>query len=765
VALVGIAVLAAAGTPGARAAGNPYVPPLALAPAQAYAVGSWPESVAVGDFNGDGRNDVALSTSYYFDAANDFKVFLFLQQPDGSLALQARYDTDGQYGNRMGLAAGDLNGDGLTDLALATAAGVDVFLQAVGGLDLPVLVGAPGASEVEIGDLNGDGVPDLVVNAASIGLLVGNGDGTFAPVQPVAAGQTEIEVADVTGDGRADIVGLSGSVLVAPQQADGTIGGPLSYSSGGGPFVSGLAVGDVTGDGRVDVVVAAGGNRPSSHIRVLPQTLLGTLGTPIELGSYDIPEPVEVADMNGDGRSDVVTLHGGWNAAGVYLQRPDGSLRTEKLFGIPYASHYNTKGLALGDINGDGLPDIVEADYNSGLVVLRSGPTAREWGLNNVGQLGNGVTSASTRAVGPFGTARVVDLKAGGYHTLAVNGDGTVSAWGLNHVGQLGTGSTAPWVLTPELVPGMSGVSSVAGGAYHSLALRGDGTVWSWGWNRYGQLGDGTTADRRTSAQVPGLGQVTGIAAGAMHSVAVTADGSAWSWGNNIVGQLGTGAAGDSAVPVKVPGITGVTAVSAGAFHSLALKADGTVWSWGWGAFGQLGTGGTADSRVPVHVPGLSGVVAVAAGYYHDVALKADGTVWAWGLNHVGQLGNGSTTSALLPVPVAGLAGVRSIGAGAFHSLASTGATAMAWGWNAYGQLGNGSTTDSHVPVAVPGIGGVVSLSGGVSHSVAVAATSIPGVLAPSALESSRTRDKTRPGMPPPPGRPAPTDLVVLPAT
>jgi alpha-tubulin suppressor-like RCC1 family protein len=166
-----------------------------------------------------------------------------------------------------------------------------------------------------------------------------------------------------------------------------------------------------------------------------------------------------------------------------------------------------------------------------------------------------------------------------------------------------------------------------------------------------------------------GLSDVINVAAGASHSLAVKTDGTVWAWGYNNYGQLGNNTTVQKNAPVQVSGLSGVTNVAAGESYSLALKRDGTVWAWGWNLFGQLGDNTTVDKSTPVQVSGLSDVIAVAAGYYHSLALKRDGTVWAWGYNGNGALGDGTTASSSTPVQVQGLGAVTLMAAGRFHSL------------------------------------------------------------------------------------------------
>ncbi|WP_018587541.1 Ig-like domain repeat protein [Salinispora arenicola] len=316
--------------------------------------------------------------------------------------------------------------------------------------------------------------------------------------------------------------------------------------------------------------------------------------------------------------------------------------------------------------------------------------------------------------------------------SAAAGPPGTGLAWGLNNVGQLGDGTTTD-SSTPVAVgvPAGTTVTAVAAGEFHSVAVTSTGTVLAWGYNDVGQLGDGSTTSSSTpvAVDVPAGTTVTAVAAGDRHSLAVTSTGTVSAWGANTDGQLGDGTTTSSSTPVAVdvPAGTTVTAVAAGGAHSVAVTSAGTVLAWGNNNFGQLGDGTTTDSSTPVAVdlPAGTTVTAVAAGKFHSVAVTSAGTVLAWGFNDSGQLGDGTTTNRSTPVAVDLPAGttVTAVAAGGFHSVAVTSAgTVLAWGFNNFGQLGDGTTTDSSTPVAVdlPAGTTVTALAAGELHSLAV---------------------------------------------
>jgi len=343
-------------------------------PYQAYRVGSWPESVAVGDVTGDGRGDVLLATEEYNDPDNDFKLFFFRQLDSGGLDSPIRFETGG-HGAELGMAVGDLTNDGLNDVALATGPdGISLYRQVDGTIVGPEFISGTSGSQVKIADMDSDGLNDMVIYRGLTGIIIARNTGFGFTTLSVTAQwpQTEIEVGDVTGDGRLDVVGYSCAwIRVYPQVADLHFGPPVTYELEHELCAEGLDVGDFSGDGRDDVAVTMGDFLPHPRVDLLLQNADGTLDPPLQYFGLDAPEPVEDLDMDGDGCRDAVTVHGGWYAAGVYLQTALGTLAPEQLFDLPYATHYHPNALALGDFSGDGRPDIAVADYLHGLVVLR----------------------------------------------------------------------------------------------------------------------------------------------------------------------------------------------------------------------------------------------------------------------------------------------------------------------------------------------------------------------------------------------------------
>lgn len=295
-------------------------------------------------------------------------------------------------------------------------------------------------------------------------------------------------------------------------------------------------------------------------------------------------------------------------------------------------------------------------------------------------------------------------IAQGHNHRLALTTDGKIWAWGFNNFGQLGDGSNTTRDV-PVQVANMANAVAIAAGDSHSLALTSDGKVWAWGVKE--ELGNGAIADSNLPVPVNGLSGVVSIAASGVHSLALTADGRVWAWGTSSFGELGNGSLGGSDVPVLVTNLTGVVAIAAGNLQSLAITDDGKVWAWGF-------VGDKNWSAVPIQVSHLNGVIAIAAGYRHNVALTADGKVWAWGENDSGQLGNGSVVKSYTPVQVSNLSGVIAIACGDRHNLALT-SDGKVWTWGVAG----GSQL---VPVRIDDLDGIASIAAGGDNSLALKA-------------------------------------------
>ena len=331
------------------------------------------------------------------------------------------------------------------------------------------------------------------------------------------------------------------------------------------------------------------------------------------------------------------------------------------------------------------------------------------WGYNGYGQLGDGTAfnSAAPKDVSGL-TSGVSAIASSNLHTCALTSVGGVKCWGWNAYGQLGDG-TGGNNLVPKDVSGLtSGVSAITSGGFHTCALNSAGSVKCWGYNVSGQLGDGTGGNSLVPKDVSGLTSgISAITSGNQHTCALTSAGGVKCWGYNGYGQLGDGTSGNSLVPKDVSGLTsGVRAIASNQHNTCALTSVGGVKCWGYNNSGELGDGTNIHSPVPKDVSGLtSGISAIAPGYNHGCALTSGGSVKCWGYNGYGQLGDGTKINRLVPIDVSGLtSGVSAISAGGSHTCALTSLGGVkCWGWNAYGELGDGTNIDALVPKDVIG--------------------------------------------------------------
>lgn len=296
-------------------------------------------------------------------------------------------------------------------------------------------------------------------------------------------------------------------------------------------------------------------------------------------------------------------------------------------------------------------------------------------------------------------------IATGGRHSIVLCSDSTVKAWGYNGYGQLGNGNIMEQHSGVPII-NLSQVKQLAGGLFHSLFVKSDGTVWASGRNNNGPLGDGTNIDRSLAVQLIGLNGIIQAAGGGEHSLFLKNDGTVWACGLNGSGQLGDGTNISKNIPIQIVGLSDVIQVAAGAEFSLFLKSDGTVWACGHNGFGQFGNGSTAAKNMPVQILGLIEIVQLSAGEWHSLFVKRDGSVFSAGRNNYGQLGDGSTIDKNVPIQIIGLSDIIQADAGGIHSVfvkrdGSVWSCGLNSGGNNDGQLGDGTKVDRSVPVQV----------------------------------------------------------------
>ena len=313
----------------------------------------------------------------------------------------------------------------------------------------------------------------------------------------------------------------------------------------------------------------------------------------------------------------------------------------------------------------------------------------------------------TARAAEEF-TGPILQVSLGETHSAAIKTDGSLWTWGWNYFGQLGDGTTIDRSSSVKI---MDNVAAVSLGSRHSAALKTDGSLWTWGLNKDGELGDGTNTDRNTPVKV--MDNVTVVCLGWYQSAAITADGALWIWGNNTLHQLGDGTNMDRNTPMKI--MDNVVAVSLGFFHSAAIKTDGSLWTWGHNGHGQLGHDITTGYSAPTKI--MDNVTDVCLGEFHSAAIKTDGSLWTWGLNDYGQLGDGTTTDRSTPVKI--MDNVVAVSLGGDHNAAIVSDDSLwVWGNNDANKLGDGTTKDRSTPVKI--MDNVTAVSLGGKHSAVI---------------------------------------------
>jgi hypothetical protein len=355
-----------------------------FAPYYAITTGSSARVVAIGDLNNDGLNDVALGTGNASDPTNDYKVFVFYQDYSGYLSLPVKYSYPHITGNGLrAISIGDVNNDQLNDVVIGNDNSVGIYYQNNLGLLNPIVsyTTGYGVDGVKVGDLNNDGLSDIAVshwNSSYIKVLYQTSTifNIFSYSNP-QSGYDEIDIADVTNDGLNDLVFMAGqgyyALRVFKQNLFGTLDSAISFHHQLFTSASGIGIGDINNDGANDIVVSKSHNQPNSKIYLFKQdTVLGTWGTYDSLPAYDIPEPIEVADCDCNGKNEIITANAGWHHISVYKQNGLSQFTSYNLYYVPYVSHYQPQGLAVGDINNDGRKDILLAAFEQGLIILKN---------------------------------------------------------------------------------------------------------------------------------------------------------------------------------------------------------------------------------------------------------------------------------------------------------------------------------------------------------------------------------------------------------
>jgi alpha-tubulin suppressor-like RCC1 family protein len=342
------------------------------------------------------------------------------------------------------------------------------------------------------------------------------------------------------------------------------------------------------------------------------------------------------------------------------------------------------------------------------LVVISSNVISQQiwsWGRNFEGQLGLGSADTTIRPapVQIGSAANWVQIACGAAHSVAIKSDGTLWAWGNNYYGQLGDTTLVTRGYPYQIWMAGANWSQVACGDNFTIAIKSNGTIWGWGDNTHGQLGNGTTTNRKSPFQIGTDTNWAKVACGGSHTIAIKKDGTLWAWGYNARGQLGDSSMTDRKTPVKIGTSTNWSQIAGGEINTAAIKSDNTLWLWGYNRYGQ-NDNDTIQKISPFQIGTSTNWSKVACGSYHTLAIKSDSSLWAWGANNYGQIGDSTTTSRSIPKRIGTATNWSKISCGEDFSfgLKSDG-TLWAWGHNWYGQLGNSSLTSYTYPVKTCG--------------------------------------------------------------
>jgi len=355
------------------------------------------------------------------------------------------------------------------------------------------------------------------------------------------------------------------------------------------------------------------------------------------------------------------------------------------------------------------------------------------WGYGIQGQLGNNaITDRSSPVQTISGGTNWKQVSSGYYHTAAIKTDGTLWVWGDNSAGQLGNNTIISRSSPVQTISGGTNWKQVYAGYGHTAAIKTDGTLWLWGFGTSGELGNNSTLSRSSPVQtISGGTNWKEVSCGEKFTAAIKTDGTLWLWGRGSSGQIGDNTITFRSSPVQtISGGNNWKQVSCGRNHTAAIKTDGTLWLWGFGTSGELGNNSTLSRSSPVQtISGGNNWKQVACGYFHTAAVKTDGTLWLWGSGVNGELGNNSTLSRSSPVQtISGGNNWKQVSCGFIiqgtsgHTAAiKTDGTLWLWGLGAEGQLGDNTIISKSSPVqTISGGTNWKQVSGGEKRTTAI---------------------------------------------
>lgn len=349
-----------------------------FASAVSQKIGSRISSLTIGDVNNDGLNDAVVTTSNLFDAEHDYSIFVFLQQADGHIGEPIQYKYSNQYGSFNVVQIADVNNDELNDVVLTFGNSVYIFYQnQMGNLNKAIEINSGTTADgMKTGDLNQDGLIDIAVchwNDPFINVFYQLRTGGFKAIRYAVqnSGEDELDINDMNGDGLNDLIYMPGHspastfYILYQDKITGLLSNPVNYDYEHGGFSNfhGISTGDLNNDGRNDLVGSLGSNREYAWITVIYQQADGKMGPATFLPSYDMPTPVEIADLNCDEVNEIIVGHNAWTYYSVWEQDKNGKFTDYKLFGSLF--NVGPYSLAIGDLNGDSRKDVLSTNGES----------------------------------------------------------------------------------------------------------------------------------------------------------------------------------------------------------------------------------------------------------------------------------------------------------------------------------------------------------------------------------------------------------------